>query len=153
MHSRTPPGLGPPPQDDASRPMLVPFPAAMFVGALVTDLAYWRTADPLWSTLSSWLLLIGLVIACVALAAEFVRRRPNLGPRRRAGAHPIADSAAIVLAIVNFIFHVRDGYSAVVPAGPLLSAATVLVLLSTAFIGRRSLRHPVLTAVAASKES
>jgi uncharacterized membrane protein len=125
--------------------MLVPFPTAMFVGALVTDLAYWRTADPLWSTISSWLLLVGLVIACVAVATGLVRRR--LGP------HPVADGAAIALAMVNFIFHVRDGYSAVVPAGPLLSAATVLVLLSTVLTGRRLARHAVLTAVAASKES
>ncbi len=139
------PDAAAPPSDDGRGPLLVPFPTAMFVGALVTDLAYWRTADPLWSTMSSWLLLAGLVIACAAVATGFVRCR--LGP------HPVGDGAAIVLSIVNFIFHVRDGYSAVVPAGPLLSAAAVLVLLSTAFTEPRLARHAAPTAVGASKES
>ena len=31
-------------------PMLVPFPIACFVGALVTDLAYWKTAEMMWAT-------------------------------------------------------------------------------------------------------
>jgi uncharacterized membrane protein len=34
-------------------PMLVPFPPACFVGALVTDFAYWRTAEMMWFPLVS----------------------------------------------------------------------------------------------------
>jgi uncharacterized membrane protein len=30
-------------------PMLIPFPIACFVGTLLTDITYWRTADMLWA--------------------------------------------------------------------------------------------------------
>jgi hypothetical protein len=44
-------------------PMLVPFPIACFSGALVTDIAYWRTANMMWSNFSAWLIFAGLA-AC-----------------------------------------------------------------------------------------
>src|ERR1700746_3469253 len=51
-------------------PMLVPFPVAYFAAALVTDLAYWRTAEVMWERFSVWLIAGGLVMAAlVALAA------------------------------------------------------------------------------------
>src|SRR5258706_16331515 len=63
-------------------PALVPYPFALFAAALLTDLVYWLTADPLWSTMSSWLLLIGLVTASAAVAPEFVRLLRNRQRRR-----------------------------------------------------------------------
>ncbi len=36
-------------------PVFVPFPLAFLVGALLTDLAYWWTADPFWGRASLWL--------------------------------------------------------------------------------------------------
>ena len=47
----------------------------------------------------------------------------------------LGEGLAFALSVVNFVFHIRDGYSAVVPAGPLLSAAVVFVLLSAAWVG------------------
>ena len=41
-------------------PMLVPFPIACFTGALITDIAYWKTAEMMWADFSAWLLLAGL---------------------------------------------------------------------------------------------
>lgn len=32
-------------------PMLVCFPIACFVGVLLTDIAYWRTAEMMWAVL------------------------------------------------------------------------------------------------------
>ena len=43
-------------------PMLVPFPIAGFVGTLVTDIAYWRTAEMIWADFSAWLLFAGLIM-------------------------------------------------------------------------------------------
>jgi uncharacterized membrane protein len=129
--------------------MAIPFPATLFVAALLTDLAYWRTADPLWSTMSSWLLLAGLVVATAAVLAEMVRvlRGSEVRRVRPAWTHLLGNGAAVLLSVMNFVFHVRDGYSAVVPAGPLLSAAVVLVLLLSAWMVR-GLRdhHPIAIA-------
>lgn len=146
MHGRkpiTPAGAG-----DYS-PALVPYPFAIFAAALLTDLVYCLTADPLWSTMSSWLLLIGLATASAAVAAEFVRllRNRRLRRARLAWLHLAVVSVAVPLAALDFVFHVRDGYSAVVPAGPVLSAIVVVLLLSTIWM-RRALvqRQPVATA-------
>jgi uncharacterized membrane protein len=50
-------------------PMLIPFPIAFLVGALVTDIVYTQTADGLWATLSAILLVAGIVTALVAALA------------------------------------------------------------------------------------
>ena len=39
-------------------PMLVPFPIVCFVGTLVTDIAYWATANVMWADFSAWLLTV-----------------------------------------------------------------------------------------------
>ncbi|MGO4833581.1 DUF2231 domain-containing protein, partial [Rhizobiaceae sp. 2RAB30] len=41
-------------------PMLVTIPIACFVGALLTDVAYWRTAEMTWANFSAWLLTVGV---------------------------------------------------------------------------------------------
>ena len=33
-------------------PMLVPFPITRFIGALITDIAYWKTAEMMWADFS-----------------------------------------------------------------------------------------------------
>jgi uncharacterized membrane protein len=121
----------------------IPFPAALFFAALLTDVAYWRTADAQWTTMSSWLLLGGLVMASIALLAELIRVLGERDARRLrvAWIHLLGDGLAVLLSVVNFVFHVRDGYSAVVPAGPLLSAAVVLILLFTWWIGLALVRR------------
>ena len=45
-------------------PMLVPFPIACFIGALLTDIAYARTADIMWANFSAWLLAVGIIMGC-----------------------------------------------------------------------------------------
>jgi uncharacterized membrane protein len=55
-------------------PMLVVFPIAFLVGALATDIAYWRTGGHFWALPSEWLLAAGLIMgALAAVAASHVR--------------------------------------------------------------------------------
>jgi uncharacterized membrane protein len=126
--------------------MWIRWPVAFFVAALLTDAAYWRTADPLWTTISGCLLLVGLVMATTSVLAELLRvlsRRGRRGRRRLrpASIHMLGNGLAVLLSVVNFEVHVHDGYSAVVPAGPLLSAAAVLLLLCTDCGRRGFTRH------------
>jgi uncharacterized membrane protein len=108
-------------------PMLVPFPVAYFAAALVTDLAYWRTAEVMWERFSVWLIAGGLVMAAlVALTAVidlvFARQKP-------AWFRGLGYIAAMLLALLNVFVHSRDGYTAVVPTGLTLSACVVAILL------------------------
>lgn len=126
--------------------MLVPFPIVCFIGAFVTDLAYWRTAAVLWETFSIWLLAGGLVMTAFAALAgliDFLGSR-RIRALRPAWLHGIANALIIVLSIVNAFVHSRDGYTAVVPTGLILSGCVVVLLLFSAWMGRSMVfRHGV----------
>src|SRR5260221_8485568 len=54
-------------------PILVPFPIVCFVGTLLTDLTYWRTADMMWADFSAWLVTVGVIMGWLAAGL----RNPN----------------------------------------------------------------------------
>ncbi len=116
---------------------LVPFSTACFVGAFMTDLAYWATASVTWETFSVWLLAVGLIVAGFAVVAgliDMVRSRRLAGlsqPLFSVSGHVVAFG----LSLINVFVHSRDGYTAVVPQGLILSALVVLVLLVTGLMG------------------
>ena len=118
-------------------PMLVPIPIACFVGTLLSDIAYWRTADILWSDVSGWLLTIGLLVSVLVVLAGLI---DFLGDRRiralhQAWIHGIGNAVALVLSIFNALVHTRDAYTSVVPTGLILSTLVVLILLVTGWNG------------------
>jgi uncharacterized membrane protein len=114
--------------------MLVPFPIACFVGALVTDLAYWRTLDVLWERFSIWLIAAGLIVAGLAVIAGVI---DAVGRRIRtlAWPHAVGYALALALSLINAFIHSRDGYTAVVPTGLMLSGLVVVILLVTGWMG------------------
>ncbi len=117
-------------------PMLAPIPITCFVGALLTDFAYWRSADLQWANFSDWLVtfgLIGTVLAAIAGIIDFLgdRRIPGLAP---AWIHAIGNVMVLVLAIFNEFIHTRDAYGQM-PGGLILSLLIVLILLVTGWNG------------------
>jgi uncharacterized membrane protein len=118
--------------------MLVSFSAAYFAGALVTDLAYWQTPDVLWERFSIWLITAGLIVAGLAVIAYVIDLAGGRQIAAPAWLRAIGYALAVVLALVNAFVHSRDGYTAVVPTGLMLSGLVVVVLLLTAFIARTS---------------
>jgi uncharacterized membrane protein len=118
-------------------PMLVPIPIACFVGTLVTDIVYWRTAEMQWANMSAWLLTIGLVVSVfVALAGivDFLGDK-RIRALRPAWIHGLGNAAALVLSIINAFVHSRDAYTSVVPLGLSLSAVVVVILAITSWNG------------------
>jgi uncharacterized membrane protein len=117
--------------------MLVPIPLVCFVGTLVTDIVYWRTAAMLWADISAWLLVIGLLVSVIAATAGIIdffgdRRIREL---RAAWIHALGNITALVLSIFNALIHTRDAYTSVVPSGLILSALVVVILLVTGWNG------------------
>jgi uncharacterized membrane protein len=130
---------------DRGRPihsLLASFSAAYFVGALVTDIVYWQIPDVLWERFSIWLIVAGLVMAGLAVLAYVIN---SLAGRRRrsrsAWPRLIGYALAVSLAVINAFVHSRDGYTAVVPSGLMLSASVVIALvlaeIATALANRR----------------
>lgn len=118
-------------------PLLAQFPVVCFTGALVSDIAYWRTANLIWSTFSAWLLAVGVILGIVALIIglidfftdRFVRRQ------RAAWVYMIGSLLALVLSIFNLFVHGRDGWTAVVPTGITLSVIVFLILVFDTWVG------------------
>lgn len=118
-------------------PMLVPFPIACFVGTLLTDIAYWSTAQMMWADFSAWLVTVGVIMGILAAIAGLVDFLGDRLIRAQAPAwpHVIGNLVALVLAIVNMLVHTRDAWTSVVPWGLILSAVVVLILLFTGWMG------------------
>lgn len=118
-------------------PMLVPFPIACFVGALITDIVYWKTAQVIWSTFSAWLIVAGLVMGGFAALAGLIDFASNRAIRsqRPAWPHAVGNVIVWIIALVNAFVHSRDAWTSVVPTGLTLSAITVVILLFTAWLG------------------
>ncbi len=117
--------------------MLVPFPIVCFTLTLLTDIAYWQTSNLMWLHFSEWLLLAGVVFAgFAALAGAVDMARREVRAQGPAWPHAIGGVIVLCLAIVNNFVHTGDGWTAVVPYGLILSAATVIVMVATNWLGR-----------------
>jgi uncharacterized membrane protein len=118
-------------------PMLVPIPIACFVGTLLTDITYWRTAEMMWADFSAWLVTVGVIVGFLAAIAGLIDLLGNRAIRARSPAwpHAIGNAMVLVLATINMLVHTRDAWTSVVPWGLILSAAVVLILLVTGWLG------------------
>ena len=117
--------------------MLVPFPIVCFVGAFVTDITYSRTANLMWQYFSIWLITAGLVMgglaALMGLIDYFGDRRVRTRPA--ATPHMVLNIAAMLLELLNAFVHSRDGWTAVVPQGIILSGIVTVILMVSAWLG------------------
>ena len=118
-------------------PMLVPVPIVCFIGALLTDIMYYLTAEIMWADFSAWLLVVGLIIGVLAAIAGLVdllnsRAIRSLTP---AWPHALGNIVVLVLAFFNALIHTRDAWTSVVPTGLILSIITVLILPVTGWLG------------------
>ena len=116
--------------------ILVSFSAAYFVGALVTDLVYWQIPDVLWERFSIWLITAGLIMAGLAAIAYVIDLAGGRRIDRPAWPRAVGYAIAVLLSLLNAFVHSRDGYTAVVPTGLMLSGLVIVVLLLTAWVGR-----------------
>lgn len=117
-------------------PMLVPFPIACLVGALVTDLIFLAGGDPGVAAASRWLLGFGIGTAVLAAIAGFTDYMGDDRIRRLGHAlqHMLANVAALVVAIVNFVTRI-DTPGDIESLGIWLSLATVALLLFSGWRG------------------
>ena len=118
-------------------PMLVPFPIVCWIGAFVTDIAYARTAYLQWQYFSIWLITAGLVMGGLAAVAGLIDYGGDRRVRaaRPATPHMLLNITAFLLSLLNAFVHSRDGWTAVVPQGLILSGIVTLLLLVSAWLG------------------
>ena len=113
---------------------------ALFLGALLSDITYFRSYEIQWNNFSSWLLAGGLVVgACAFIAAvvELFRNRGRVWPVLIYAALVLA---TWILALIDELVHAKDAW-ATMPAGLVLSVIVVVlacVALWIAFAGMRT---------------
>ena len=127
------------------RGILMAFPIALFSSALISDIAYLKTAQMQWSNFSAWLIVGALVFGGLAGLWAIV----NLalawrGPTRNAALiHLAALALAWIFGLINAFKHSQDAWSSVGAFGVILSIlCTILVLVAgwTAYAARESVR-------------
>jgi uncharacterized membrane protein len=113
--------------------ILLPVPIVCFVGALLTDIAYYASAEMMWADFSAWLLVIGVIVGVLAMLAGLADRLSNRLILAQAPTWPrlIGNFLALIVAFFNALIHTRDAWTSVMPIGLVLSIVTVLILLVT----------------------
>lgn len=118
-------------------PMLVPFPIAALVGALLTDFAYLGTDDPFWARMSIWLLGAGVIMGGVAGVVGYLdfSKIPRARQQAVGWAHAVGNSIVLLLALINWALRVGDPIDGLVPWGTVLSLVCVVGLMFTGWFG------------------
>lgn len=101
----------------------------LFLGALLSDLAYGSSYQVQWKNFASWLIAGGLIFAGLSLVWSLVEalRADNRSAARRWLA-PILVLATFAVGLINALVHAKDAWASV-PAGSILSVITVVLAL------------------------
>lgn len=111
----------------------------LFLGALLSDIAYYQTYQIQWSNFAAWLIAGALVfcgLACLFALVNLVRAD------RKAGRPTVYFLLLLViwaLGLVNAFEHAKDAW-AVMPSSLVLSAIVTLLACVTTWVGLTSLR-------------
>jgi uncharacterized membrane protein len=130
-------------------PMLIPFPVAFFVAAFLCDLAYWQSADAIWTTAAMWLISAGLIMAVLAAVAGLtdVLGEARIRSLNDAWWHAGGNVVVVLIELYNWYARYTEGPDAVLPTGLILSLIVVCLLLFTGWKGWEMVyRHRVAVA-------
>jgi len=111
----------------------------LFLGALLSDIAYFKSYQIQWSNFAAWLIAGGLLFCGLALLFALV----NLIRARRKGGRPTLYFLLLLvtwgLGLVNAFEHAKDAW-AVMPAGLVLSIIVTVLACVAAWLGMSNLR-------------
>lgn len=111
----------------------------LFLGALISDIAYFQTYQSQWSNFAAWLLAGAELFCGLALLFALVnllRARPKSG---RPALYFLLLLIVWVLGLINSFEHAKDAW-AVMPAGLVFSAITAVLACIATWTGLSGLR-------------
>lgn len=121
--------------------ILLAFPLSLFLGALVSDIAYFRSYEIQWANFAAWLNAGGLLGGGLALLWALINLfRGAMYRRGRGLAYIIVLLAAWGVGFVNALVHAKDAW-ATMPEGLYLSAVATALALVAAWIGYSGFRE------------
>ncbi|MBK4987331.1 DUF2231 domain-containing protein [Pseudomonas sp. S36] len=111
----------------------------LFLGAMLSDIAYYNSYQIQWSNFAAWLIAGGLVFCGLALLFALV----NLVRARQKAGRPTLYFVLLLvtwaLGLVNAFEHAKDAW-AVMPSGLVLSVIVTVLAVAAAFLGLSNLR-------------
>lgn len=111
----------------------------LFLGALLNDIAYYKTYQIQWSNFASWLIAGGLLFCGLALLFALA----NLLRAERKAGRPVVYFLLLlvtwVLGLINAFEHAKDAW-AIMPQGLVLSVVVTLLACAAAWVGLTNLR-------------
>ncbi len=111
----------------------------LFLGALLSDIAYFNSYQIQWSNFAAWLIAGGLVFCGLALLFALA----NLIRAERKGGRPTLYFVLLlvtwVLGLINAFEHAKDAW-AVMPSGLVLSVIVTVLAVVAAWTGLSNLR-------------
>jgi uncharacterized membrane protein len=114
--------------------ILLAFPLPLFLGALLSDLAYRASFQVQWINFASWLIAGALLVGAFALVWALIGMLRGASRKGRALVYVVALLAMWVLGLLNAFVHAKDAW-ATMPAGLYLSMIVTLLALVAAWIG------------------
>lgn len=119
--------------------MLLAGTVPLFLGALLSDIAYYNSFQIQWANFAAWLIGGGLLFAGLALLFALANL---VGAERKAG-RPVLYFLLLlvtwVVGLINAFEHAKDAW-AVMPTGLVLSAIVAVLAVITAWLGLSNLR-------------
>ncbi|AEF21192.1 MULTISPECIES: DUF2231 domain-containing protein [Pseudomonas] len=119
--------------------MLLAGTVPLFLGALLSDIAYYNSFQIQWANFAAWLIAGGLLFAGLALLFALGNL---IGAQRKAG-RPVLYFLLLlvtwVIGLINAFEHAKDAW-AVMPTGLVLSAVVAVLAVITAWLGLSNLR-------------
>ncbi|WP_462383688.1 DUF2231 domain-containing protein [Pseudomonas sp. Marseille-QA0892] len=112
----------------------------LFLGALLSDIAYSRTYHIQWSNFASWLIAGALVFCGLALIFAVVNLIRAHSKSGRPLIYFLLLFATWVVGFVNALEHAKDAW-AIMPMGLILSALVTVLACVTTWVGLTNLRN------------
>ena len=110
----------------------------LFLGGLLSDIAYARTYEIQWQNFASWLIVGGLVFSAVAVLFSLFGLRGAVRTRGSA-IYALVVVAMWVIGFFNALMHARDAWASM-PGGLIMSLIVVVLALVATFMGFRTVR-------------
>lgn len=111
----------------------------LFLGALLSDIAYYKSYQIQWSNFASWLIAGGLVFCGLALVFALI----NLFRAERKSGRPVFYFLLLLvtwaLGLINAFEHAKDAWAAM-PSGLVLSVIVTALAVVAAWTGLTNLR-------------
>lgn len=106
----------------------------LFLGALLSDIAYYRTYEIQWTNFASWLIAGGLVFCGLAVLFALVSLFRAVQKKGRPLMYVVLLAITWVIGFINALEHAKDAWAAM-PLGLGLSLATTLLACVATGIG------------------